>query len=443
MIYSIYKEVSVRERVQIMAGYTQNTLVLGEAGSGKSYRIAREAVIDAARGGKDIFLMTNSLSYLNVLEKLTRNGYDVRVFSVAYRPSAPHLSCRYNPLSYIEGIEDIILIASTLASVSFDEGELFHYQAVREYLAACIALLMHEGTDLSLPGLYRFITRSHGTLENIFDELSSQEPSSFLKFARDQYSAFKSFTNPYLSEQVVILCLSALAPFVSDSISGKIDGDDQMALAALGCPDRKLAIVFEVCSTDLRLNSLGKLLVFQAYRCLCSFPQKPCGDVLFILDGLGAFSHCYYLPYYFALRNGGRVTTLATITSSQLFPETRVFETLFGSAAGEVRSCFTDRITLHRGGTPIIPKVVHREEINIGNANRKGKPVRCVDTGEIFPTVRSAARWFIASHDDVSLKEQTIAIYIGQCAKGDRTSVRGTHWEFADQASEKTLPEGN
>lgn len=408
-----------------MAWYTQNTLVFGESGSGKSYRIVREAVIDAARGRRDIFLMTENLPYLNVLEELTRNGYDVRVLSIACRPRK---SCSYNPLAYVEDTKDIDLIASVLASRVAGVDSEFFYRAAREYLAACIALLMHEGTDLSLPGLYRFITRSHETLENVFDELSSPEPSSFLEYAHAHYSQFKRFCSPAFAGQMPIQCACILAP----SASNETDNEDQMRLTELGCTDRRHAIVLEVCDTCSSLDYLANLLVFQAYHHVSGPTVRK--DVLFILDDIDHLSPICHFPYCFATRGYNSITTVATIRSWRTCSEDEILEELFGSQGESLKSFFPVTTSMDCYAEPVFRR---------NGGGNPGKRVRCIETGEEFPTMTQAARWLLSSQNRSSGSVYGIASSISQCAKGRISSVRGTHWEFADQASEKTLPEGN
>ena len=59
------------------------------------------------------------------------------------------------------------------------------------------------------------------------------------------------------------------------------------------------------------------------------------------------------------------------------------------------------------------------------SAKKTSKPIRCIETGAIYSSIREAGRQLDISHGD-----------IGRCCRGRRPTAGGFHWEFVDLVAE-------
>lgn len=395
--------------IDIQFPLERNTLVFGPCGSGKTYHVARQAILSGAEEGRDLFIMTEDLTYLGVLDELSRHRYSVKVLSLALHPSAPELLCRYNPFSHIVTAEDVDLAASIIAAAANGKENNFLYPAAKAYLSASIALLILGKDDLSLPGLYRFIAQHGKALEDIACGSPHPEPSPFLEHAREMLARFKNLCGD-CGEQVLVSCLVTLSPWYRDPVADGADMSDQMQLETFGNSRSRRAIVLEVCITDSSVNLLGQLLVFQAYRrCKRSVVK----DVLFILDELEYLSPARITNDLMQIYTPNRsVTTLGTMRSCRLCSYKEVLDSWFDHSSAEMLYSYLYQHCELDSRTP-----------------GKRKPVKCVETGKVYPSISKAAQW-LASTPDVKASAHSLAYSISQCAHGLQPSVHGTHWKF-------------
>lgn len=77
-----------------------------------------------------------------------------------------------------------------------------------------------------------------------------------------------------------------------------------------------------------------------------------------------------------------------------------------------------------------VANIVEQYRNNIDWSERSrykiSKPVQCIETGQIFPSMTEAARW-LAETKNMSLK---VYGHIGQVCKGRRKTCGGYHWRY-------------
>lgn len=67
----------------------------------------------------------------------------------------------------------------------------------------------------------------------------------------------------------------------------------------------------------------------------------------------------------------------------------------------------------------------------VGERNPKSKVVRCVETGEVFPTITAAGKSVGITHSRIR-----------ECCLGNRKTAKGFHWEYVNTLSENEPPLG-
>ncbi len=78
-----------------------------------------------------------------------------------------------------------------------------------------------------------------------------------------------------------------------------------------------------------------------------------------------------------------------------------------------------------------MPERMRQSQLRENNSNwNKGKPVRCIETGQEFPNIKRAAEWVFNLGISNCKKADPILESIRQCCLNVRHKAYGYHWEY-------------
>lgn len=109
----------------------ENTLVVGGAASGKTSLVVLPTLLQ--RDGSYIFYDATGMQYQKLAADFLRDGYRVRILNIKDKEKTDE----YNPIAYVQKMEDAIMIAEYLVEKK-EDVDVFFCEAEKQFLAACI-----------------------------------------------------------------------------------------------------------------------------------------------------------------------------------------------------------------------------------------------------------------------------------------------------------------
>lgn len=318
-----------------------NILVTGGSGSGKTYRYARDCILQC---NADYFVTTTNLDYLNVTDTLYKAGYEIMVLDCGRKklPEQPRIRrISFDPLRHAKDETDLSIIASTL--IEQVGGRQFWANGFRTVLSRYLETT--ERADKSLAGLFRFCATRPEEIESI---------------GGDGFGT-------------TLLCL--LQPF---SIAGpwQLEGAEHY-FYQLGSGDRPRALFLVMCDTDSTLQAYWSTFVALAYKEICNAGAKH--HVRFVLDD----SEAVAIPtqFQYLLRGSDGADSLV-LSFGYKYPD----------ISYDLRYDITPWTLPNNKAT--------EKEPDVKRAGGKRR-VRCVETGEEFESVSAAAKRYKTRYGNI------------------------------------------
>ena len=98
--------------------------------------------------------------------------------------------------------------------------------------------------------------------------------------------------------------------------------------------------------------------------------------------------------------------------------DNRLINLAWGTQSDNVRDC------IKNGNFNYEAIAIIGKKTGAKNGKRLSKPVRCIETGKVYPSTREAGRSLGIPTNNISY-----------CCRGKRKTAKGLHWEFVDQRS--------
>ena len=212
----------------------QNTLVIGGAGSMKTYGyvIPRLMESDCSCVIHDPF----GEILENTGDLLKEKGYDVRVLDFRFFDTGTERLGYYNPFAYVESEEEIHQIADTIIGETGDPerksfGEPDFFEIVEKHLLSAMMLYLlaeYRPEDRTFANLMKFYVGGKedpvANVDELFSGLEAKEPENS---AVKQYIKFKEYAaNEKILRATLISCAVRLSIFRVKNVQTLTNADD-------------------------------------------------------------------------------------------------------------------------------------------------------------------------------------------------------------------------
>ena len=303
-----------------------NVVVIGSPGSGKSNSVVLPNIYQAS--GSYVISDPKGRLYRETADYLREKGYEVILLDFHNPTKTGH----YNPLVYLDTIQDIVTMAHVLAhqnrNVSFVNDPFWDCAAEGLYTAILAYLVLEcPMKQRTLNNMVRLISMMNVEenskfceLDKIFEKLYRKNPDSF---AYHQYKKIR-FCPVKTLQSIVITAQTSLLLLENPELNVMTATDD-IDLPSLG--EKKKAVFLVVSDTDRSMDILANLFFTQAMNQLCNYADKQCDGrlaipVRFILDDFGTnLKIVEFSRFISSIRSRGISIMLVLQSESQLREE--------------------------------------------------------------------------------------------------------------------------
>lgn len=277
-VVTFKKKPYLNEEGEMIGNFNRNMAVYGASGSGKSRSFVRPQIFQCARREESMVITDpKSEIFQSTAGFLENEGYDVRVFNLAY----PKYGDCWNAVGeVVNAPEDMKeLEAETFAKVVIKnasdggKGEKFWEDAETALLKALVLYIATDDSrryeDKTFGEVYRLISeRQLPELESMFDVLYSNHP------AKKAWGVFDKA--PPNVKGNILIGLSARLQSLQSEMVKKLVSQDDIDLVDLG---RKKTVLYVIMSDqDTALNFYGSLLFSFLFIRLVRYADNYCED---------------------------------------------------------------------------------------------------------------------------------------------------------------------
>ncbi len=274
-----------------------NLLVLGAAGSGKTFRLISPNLLNV---GKECIVVNDVKGEIIIMhgQHLKSKGYDIRCLNTKDMSK----SLRFNPMSYIQKESDILSIAKILSETlsggkNSSGGDAFWDSAKENLITACMGFLWSnrkvQPTKCNLPAINDLLRMAEEEFDENGFSLGSEFDRIMSKYAYDNptslcarsYGNFKQAQDKTRSNiiqtlQVMLSCLDI------QEAKELFSGNDELKLWELAT-EEKIAVFLCSSDTDSTWNWITTLAIALGLNSISNVrdehPEKG-EDVVFWLD---------------------------------------------------------------------------------------------------------------------------------------------------------------
>ncbi len=280
-----------------------NTLVVGSAGTGKTYGMTIEEILSGAGGASMVVADTKGMLYESCAAELEKMGFKVLQLDFI----APEKSMHYNSIAYLKVTNDVQKVSNMIVFLNLIRENVkdpFWPQSEQMLLNACIGYLMEDGKgfDKSFYGLNRLLSTFDA------DALCSRKPCDATRifehhkelykkrtgresWACEQFDKFVGFSEHTFST-VLVSAYSDLSSLDTHEMR-QMTASNDFDINSLA--NEKTALFINVSDTDRSKDTAINIFYTQVMDTLCryadSLPDKHLPvPVRFILDDFGTGS---------------------------------------------------------------------------------------------------------------------------------------------------------
>lgn len=316
----------------VATGLNNNVVGIGSPGSGKTRSLVAPNILQAY--GSYIVTDPKGNLYDKYNEYLKNKGYEVKRLDFVN----PDKSVRYNPLAYVKSDQDIMRLATVLASPQLSS----HYQTKMDpyweqnaglILAAAISYLKErvKPEEQTLQNVFNLLSLVESDLDStgksklsrIFEryEKVTKAIEEEIPFSVKQYNKVKT-APPKTFSCILSTVFADLGMLDTKQMKKMMSGDD-IDIPSIG--KKKTAVFVVISDTDRSLDKLANTFYTQAMNELCLFADTECKnnrlpvDVRFILDDFATNCKIDEFPRMISsIRSRGISSMLILQSESQL-----------------------------------------------------------------------------------------------------------------------------
>lgn len=292
-----------------------NILVIGGSGSGKSRFFVKPNLLEMPLNCS--FACTDPSGELieSVGKFLEDNGYKIKKFNLVDMKD----SNRYNPLNYVRGEDDVIILVDTILKNTKDPnasgGEAFWEQSQQMMLQAFVGALYkfndilefngQVGIPKTLETIMSFMractisekeSSSTNAVDKMFEKLRNdlKQKGILNDFCLQQYDEFKIGTGKTL-KNILISAMARLSTFDSEGLR-ELTSDDDIHLDKLG--DEKTALFIVLPTANKTFNFVASMMYAQLFQTLYYKAERECSGNYVVYDRDGEVVKVFEVPHF-------------------------------------------------------------------------------------------------------------------------------------------------